>query len=690
MENDYEVLCRLGEGAFGKVYKARHRRTLEEVAVKQIKLGSRSWEEACRSTELQALKQLRHPFIVRLRELIRSQWDGSLYYIFEFLDSDLCRLVKEHTSGYDEMKSAELVRQLFAGVAHMHQHNFFHRDLKPENILLSVAEQTIRIADLGQARSLRARPPFTDYVGTRWYRAPECLLRDRTYSSPVDVWASGLIFAELLRGSPVFCGTSTIDQLYKIFLVLGHPLVEWPDFARLAQAVRFRVPDRAGCGLLRVLPAHLSPQVVALLTEILVLVPRRRPSARKCLEHEFFAQFPALDIERLDTHRSRSSTTTFDSKLDDIKAGPSLSPRGGGSVDCISSGVAEVGTDIDLDAELDAILGDASGQGSPHPVDALPSSAAARSGVSVAAVPSPLRAGSSSGSLSRKAAATRPGFAFAPGSRSRTRELEVLASSGFLPRAGHGTGDGPRKPTSPTSWGLDTLLADLGGSVGLGFAASDAATAPGAAADLSACAGESCKPLGPQSRVQDPAAALEEDPLPAAPPPKEETEEAAEEEELVLVLTPPRTTRISPSGASVTSSPLPADAAVVEERGDSTAAEDELSPALGPSAKDWFESVEEREGKDDADVGSSGACDAADLAAGDSKVCHRRNQKCQLWSPAEASQLRKVVKRIIRRGTRDKEALWVEVSSEIGNGRAPRECKTQYARDHRAHKAVSS
>merc|ERR1712110_494407 len=131
------------------VYKAQHKKTGDAVAVKQIKLGSRSWDEACKSFELQALKALRHPFIVRLRELIRSQFDGSLYYIFDFLDSDLCRLVKASPSGMEEPLAAEFARQLFAGLAHMHQHNFFHRDLKPENILFDSVSQTIRIADLG-------------------------------------------------------------------------------------------------------------------------------------------------------------------------------------------------------------------------------------------------------------------------------------------------------------------------------------------------------------------------------------------------------------------------------------------------------------------------------------------------------------------------------------------------------------
>jgi len=308
LDKDYDVLGPLGEGAFGKVYKAQTKASGELVAVKQIKLGSRSWEEACRSTELQALKALRHPFIVRLRELIRSQRDGSLYYIFEFVDSDLRRLLGQYPTGLEESYAAELSRQLFAGLAHMHQHNFFHRDIKPENILFDTDKNTIRIADLGQARSLRARPPFTDYVGTRWYRAPECLLRDRSYSSPVDVWAAGLILAELLRGSPLFCGTSAIDQLYKIFTVIGPPLQsDWPDYVRLSQQTHFRLPQPVSpYGLERVLP-RTSPQAPALLTEALMLNPRRRPLARKCLDHAFFAHLPALDIDNLDTHRSRCS-----------------------------------------------------------------------------------------------------------------------------------------------------------------------------------------------------------------------------------------------------------------------------------------------------------------------------------------------------------------------------------------------
>lgn len=371
VENDYDILEQLGEGAFAMVYKARHKKSADFVAIKQIKLGVKSWHEACRSTELQALRALRHPFIVRLRELIRSQYDGGLYYIMEFIDSNLCNLVKAHPQGVEESRVADLSRQLFAGLAHMHQHNFFHRDIKPENILLDTASMSVRIADFGQARSVRAQPPFTDYVGTRWYRAPECLLRDRAYSAPVDVWAAGLVLAELSRGSPVFCGTSSLDQLYKIFQVLGQPDHDWPEFQKLAEAMRFRVPEVTACGVERMLP-RASTEVHQIVSDVLVLSPRLRPVARKCMDHSFFQKLPPLDLVSL---TSRASYFVNDKGAGSTEFGdksPRPQTQGRNSTyvnttpesvataqvaDQPVAGASERRPDLEVDAELDKILG---------------------------------------------------------------------------------------------------------------------------------------------------------------------------------------------------------------------------------------------------------------------------------------------------------------------------------------------
>lgn len=575
LDNDYEVLGRLGEGSFGKVYKAQHKRTGDEVAVKQIKIGSRSWDEAVGSLELQALKSLRHPFIVRLRELIRSQWDGSLYYIFEFIDSDLCRLVKANPNGLEEPRAAELARQLYAGLSHMHLHNFFHRDLKPENILLDSQRETIRIADLGQARSLRARPPFTDYVGTRWYRAPECLLRDKGYSSPVDIWASGLICAELLRGSPLFCGTSTVDQLYKIFTVLGQSMGDWPDFARLAQAIRFKAPDRAGCGMARILP-RASPQATHFLTEVLTIHPRRRPVAKKVLEHAFFSMLPPLDIERLDTHRSSATSRPQDDPEQDANAGASDADR------TASKGQPEAppyypppepalpGID-DLDAELDKILGSRSDGEDP-----------------------------------------------------------VAASSALNSSPEHGL-DGTWSPLSGTG---------LGGPGGSGGYAS---SQPGLQLDCSRRARS--LQLAP-SECGWSALGLQEHPRATS------ARRARHSGEGLQDLWPVEGAQAAETSSASSCAPLPTVSA-------------STSASSTPAASDRGASLSS----------ASGSVPSAPSA----------QRLRRPWAAEEAGQLRQVVRRAIRRGVarggRNCEALWLEVSAQVGGRRGPRECQLQYNRD---------
>ena len=132
--------------------------------------------------------------------------------------------------------------QIFQGLAFMHKHGFFHRDIKPENMLCK--GDTVKIADFGLAREIRSRPPFTDYVSTRWYRAPEVLLRSPVYNSPIDQFACGCIMAELFTLRPLFPGSSEADQIYKICSVLGSPTAKnWPEGLKLAAKMNFRFPQ---------------------------------------------------------------------------------------------------------------------------------------------------------------------------------------------------------------------------------------------------------------------------------------------------------------------------------------------------------------------------------------------------------------------------------------------------------------
>lgn len=141
--------------------------------------------------------------------------------MFEYLDQNVIQIMKERKKLFSEPTIRNILYQTLQGLAYMHKNNYFHRDLKPENLLCY--HQTLKIADFGLAREIDSSPPFTDYVSTRWYRAPEILLRSTNYSTPIDIFAVGAIMAELYTMRPLFPGSSEIDQIYKICQVLGTP-----------------------------------------------------------------------------------------------------------------------------------------------------------------------------------------------------------------------------------------------------------------------------------------------------------------------------------------------------------------------------------------------------------------------------------------------------------------------------------
>lgn len=175
---------------------------------------------------------------------------------------------------------------MLQGLAFMHKHSFFHRDIKPENML--VKGDIVKVADFGLAREIRSRPPFTDYVSTRWYRAPEVLLRSTTYNSPIDAWAMGCIMAELFTLRPLFPGSSEGDQLYKICSVLGNPTHStWPEGMKLAAQMNYRFPQFVPTQLSQLIP-HASPEAIQLMTDLLKYDPNQRPTSSQALQYPFF------------------------------------------------------------------------------------------------------------------------------------------------------------------------------------------------------------------------------------------------------------------------------------------------------------------------------------------------------------------------------------------------------------------
>merc|ERR1719158_1031565 len=155
------------------------------------------------------------------------------------MDGNVYQVIKDRAKALPEHKIRNFMYQIFQGLAYMHKHGFFHRDIKPENML--VTKETVKMADFGLAREIRSRPPFTDYVSTRWYRAPEVLLRFPAYSAPVDVWAAGALMAELYTLRPLFPGSSEADEICKICSVIGTPSGDaWAEGLSQGSRIGFR------------------------------------------------------------------------------------------------------------------------------------------------------------------------------------------------------------------------------------------------------------------------------------------------------------------------------------------------------------------------------------------------------------------------------------------------------------------
>lgn len=282
--NRYKITKQLGDGTYGSVLKAVNRQTGEVTAIKKMKKKFYTWEECMQLREVKSLKKLNHPNIVKLKEVIRE--NDELFFVFEFMELNLYELMKKRERHFPESKIRNMMYQIFQGLAFMHKHGFFHRDIKPENML--VKGETVKVADFGLAREIRSRPPYTDYVSTRWYHAPEVLLRSLSYSSPIDTWANGCIMAELFTLRPLFPGSSEADQIYKTCSVLGSPTMRsWPEGIKLASQMSFRFPQFVPTPLSSIIP-NASSEAITLMQDLMLFDPNKRPTASQSLQYPFF------------------------------------------------------------------------------------------------------------------------------------------------------------------------------------------------------------------------------------------------------------------------------------------------------------------------------------------------------------------------------------------------------------------
>uniref|UniRef100_A0A914DQM9 non-specific serine/threonine protein kinase n=1 Tax=Acrobeloides nanus TaxID=290746 RepID=A0A914DQM9_9BILA len=314
----YRMTKKVGDGTFGEVSLAKKLDTGDIVAIKRMKKKFYSWEEAMNLREIKSLKKLNHPNIIKLREVIRE--NDVLYFVFEFMQENLYELMKDRDRYFPENVLRNIIYQVLQGLSFMHKNGFFHRDMKPENIMCNGTE-LVKIADFGLAREIRSRPPFTDYVSTRWYRAPEILLRSTNYNSPIDIWALGCIMAEIYMLRPLFPGTSELDQIFKIVTILGTPpQEEWPEGYRLAAAMNFRFQQTKGIPMDTIVNT-ISSDGMKLMMDMLIWNPEKRPTAASCLKYKYFQVSQKLGAPVMSqpanppTRKTSAGSTQSDSKL---------------------------------------------------------------------------------------------------------------------------------------------------------------------------------------------------------------------------------------------------------------------------------------------------------------------------------------------------------------------------------------
>ena len=237
------------------------------------------------------MRQLRHPNIVELNDVVQNE--GKLYLVFEFVDKDLKKQFETSQGPLSWHTIKSYTYQLLAGLEYCHVRGVMHRDLKPQNILVS-REGKLKIADFGLARAfVPPIRPFTHEVVTLWYRPPEILLGCKTYALPVDVWAVGTILAEMVTKRPLFPGDSEIDEIYKIFRVLGTPSEEtWPGVTSL-QDWNTAFPVWPPLQVSRLVPG-LCDAGIDLLENLMQVDPKRRMSAVEAMKHPYFADLHSM------------------------------------------------------------------------------------------------------------------------------------------------------------------------------------------------------------------------------------------------------------------------------------------------------------------------------------------------------------------------------------------------------------
>ena len=212
------------------------------------------------------------------------------------MEMNLYEAIKDRKKYLSERKAKTWIYQTLKALDFMHRNGIFHRDIKPENIL--IRGDQVKLADLGSCKGMYSKPPFTEYISTRWYRSPECLLTDGYYNYKMDIWGLGCVFFEILTLTPLFPGDDEIDEVNKINQIMGSPSEElYQKFIKnSAHGNEFNFEYQKGVGIQRYL-THVSPKIVDLINKMLVYDPDKRLTAKQCINHECFKDLVEQDLK---------------------------------------------------------------------------------------------------------------------------------------------------------------------------------------------------------------------------------------------------------------------------------------------------------------------------------------------------------------------------------------------------------
>ncbi|XP_071728714.1 probable serine/threonine-protein kinase At1g54610 [Rutidosis leptorrhynchoides] len=297
--DSYDKLAKIGHGTYSNVYKARDRDTGKIVALKKVRFDTSEPESVkFMAREIIILQKLDHPNIIKLEGLATSRMQYSLYLVFDYMQSDLTRVITRPEGRLTESQVKCYMQQLLSGLEHCHERGILHRDIKGSNLLID-ENGMLKIADFGLANyyNPKQKRPLTSRVVTLWYRAPELLLGTTEYGVGIDLWSTGCLLAEMFVGRPVMPGRTEVEQLHRIFKLCGSPNDDY--WKTIKPPTTFRPPQHYAPSFHEAF-ANFPPSSLSLLTTLLALNPTSRGTCASALQNNFFTSSPlACELSNL-------------------------------------------------------------------------------------------------------------------------------------------------------------------------------------------------------------------------------------------------------------------------------------------------------------------------------------------------------------------------------------------------------